>query len=151
MGSIRISGIMKLLAFVTGALCGIAQREGTDLTCYAQSKWDETFEEQTRTCDKSGGHQPICITLTDDSGKYHRDCIGKEPADDSYPGESGCQGEGDDRICWRKCYTDLCNDDTDFFEEITTTSTTYMSTTTSGGLGNSISTFVFTLLLVFTQ
>ena len=84
----------QLFAFVTCALGAIAQRdENTELVCYAQSKWDEAFDKQTRVCDKSGGHQPICITVTNDTGKYERDCIGEELATDSFPDQSGCQGE----------------------------------------------------------
>merc|ERR1712131_367574 len=45
--------------------------------------------------------------------------------------EDGCEGEDEERVCWKACKEDYCNDDMDFFETVEESTTSKVVDTTT--------------------
>ena len=83
---------LQLLALAISGVLSVAHNRAYDLECYYQSKFDSEISD-TRKCDTSGHHNPICFSLQLPDNKYERGCIGAEEVMKDYPTEKGCKGE----------------------------------------------------------
>ena len=82
----------QLIALAISGVLSAAHNRANDLECYYQSKFDSEISD-TKKCDTSGHHNPICFSLQLPDNKYERGCIGAEEVMKDYPTEKGCKGE----------------------------------------------------------